>query len=127
MATFDTIRLTTTQSQVLMNAITAPTPVSARSYVDTTPNAQQAMAELSKLGLVTMTDTELEVTDEGQALARNLNLVDDQGQPTPVGQQYVAQPDENGPEPGMGDLPQGPQDDMPFEAEQFRLIKTLLQ
>lgn len=85
------VRLTDTQKLVLVSIFSAPT---AETAYDTTTGSQnfiQARQQLRSLGLITVDETASRagVSDVGQEVLSNNNLIDDMGQLTDEGSALI--------------------------------------
>lgn len=104
-----TIHLSDTQKSVLATVKAAPTPqlgfeALMKSPEDIDDNVTAARDTLADLGLITLGDGTIELTDEGEQVMQDENLTDETGELTPDGQALVITDKETEPatEPEMG-------------------------
>jgi phage gp45-like len=137
---------TDNQKRVLAKIAAAPTPTVAASEISADANLVAARNLLMKLGMITYTDGNAEMTDQGRKVATDENIIDQGGELTQAGQQLAysdsqgQQTPDNGASPPAGadaglDSMAGP-DDMggapggdPFSMESYQpmsLLKELL-
>ena len=104
-----TINPTLNQKKVLaIIASNTEHPVIAIQQLSASPNLIAARNLLMKLNVITFTDDNVQLTDRGEQLAKDYNIIDDSGTLTDEGQQLVSdksqQPSETPPmeNPDMG-------------------------
>lgn len=87
------VRLTNTQKSVLLGIYAAPTPELAYDATIGSENVAQAGKQLRSMGLINIdsNNSRAGVTDVGQEVLGNNNLIDDTGQVTEEGQQILDQ------------------------------------
>lgn len=136
---------TTNQKRVLAKIAAAPTPVVAGTEISKDANLVAARNLLMKLGLITFADGSAEMTEKGQQVAADENIVDQSGELSSVGQELAytdAQGNKTGdqaaatppaPPPGadqampqMGGGQQAAGGDDGLSLESFSLLKELL-
>lgn len=83
------IRPTNNQKKVLAKIIAAPTPEVAASEISQGRALVTARDMLAKLGLITIEDNKASVTDLGEEIMRNQNIIDDARQLTPDGEKLA--------------------------------------
>ena len=120
--TLSTIHLSDTQKAVLSKIIGSATPETALEEISDGRNMVAARDILQKLGLIEVTDRDASITDEGNEVMKDENLVDDMGELTQDGQQYsqVKKPEDmKDTEDGMADPgiegPEGQEDPMAMD------------
>lgn len=79
MRLLSTVRLTDSQKRVLAKIAAAPTPTVAGEAISKEPNLVSARNLLMKLGVITFVDNRAEITDKGQHLGKEENILDDSG------------------------------------------------
>ena len=136
MQLLNTIRPTTFQKQVIAMIADAPTPKLAAAHLSDNQNITAARDLLAKLGVITFSDSEAQLTDKGQQLATDENIIDQSGQLTDDGRKYLGdtQPGAQQPaqqdDPMMGDpmagSPMGGDPAGDVSLESFSLLKELL-
>lgn len=112
---------TDNQKRVLALIANAATPSVAAQSISTDANLVAARNMLMKLGAITFSNGEAEMTDRGTKVATDENIIDQSGQLTPAGQQLVGsdtqgQPKKDQETPpadgeGMGDVGNAGMDD----------------
>ena len=80
------VTLTSNQKRVLAKIAASPTPKVAGEEVSGDQNLVGARDQLAHLGAIEFVAGEATMTDKGQQLAKDANLVDDSGQLTPDGE-----------------------------------------
>jgi hypothetical protein len=135
------VRLTQHQMKVLAMILASPEGIVPDEDISKGPNLTQARKILTKLGLITHDgDNKYSVSDTGQAVAKDENIVDDTGQLTELGNQLATGDQEDAPEMGNPEatpsLDEPPAPDafaqtsneigMPGPSESFRMINKLL-
>jgi hypothetical protein len=86
----NSVRLNDNQKRVIAKIVAAPTPKVAAEEISNGVNITQARDALVDLGLVMFTlNDHAELTDKGQQVAQEENLVDDGGQLTPEGEKHA--------------------------------------
>jgi hypothetical protein len=86
----NSVRLNDNQKRVIAKIVAAPTPKVAAEEISNGVNLSQARDALVDLGLVVFTLTDhAELTDRGQQVAQEENLVDGGGQLSPDGEKYA--------------------------------------
>lgn len=83
------IRPTNNQMKVLTIIKASPTPEVAAAEISTGSNLLAARDMLVKLGLISIEDNQARVTDKGEEIMKNQNLVDETGNLTPEGEKYA--------------------------------------
>lgn len=86
MKELNTVNLTTNQKRVIAKIVASPTPKIAGEEISGDQNLIGARNELARLGAIQYAGGEAMLTDIGQRLAQEDNLVDASGQLTPDGQ-----------------------------------------
>ncbi|TFG96306.1 hypothetical protein E4H12_11360 [Candidatus Thorarchaeota archaeon] len=81
-----TVSLTSNQKRVLAKIVASPTPTVAGEEISGDQNLIAARDQLVKLGAVEFVGSEASMTDNGQQIARDANIVDEAGQLTPDGE-----------------------------------------
>jgi hypothetical protein len=89
MRVLPTVSLTANQKRVLAKIAAAPTPKVAGEEISGDQNLAGARDQLAHLGAIEFVAGEASMTDKGQQLARDSNVVDDSGQLTPDGEQLA--------------------------------------
>lgn len=114
MRLLSTIRLTDNQKRVLAKIAAAPTPTVAGEAISKEPNLVAARNTLMKLGVITFVDNRAEITDKGQHLGKEENILDDAGGLTDAGNKLAFTKTTGQPEPeAQSDAPPaGGMDDM---------------
>lgn len=117
------------QKAVLAKIAAAPTPKVAGEQISRGENLVSARNMLMKLGMVTFANGEAQLTQQGQKIAQEENIVDQSGQLTELGQKLAfgdqPQPQQAAPQPPM-DAAAPPAQGEPT-LEQFSLLKQLLR
>lgn len=122
---------TENQKRVLAKIAAAPTPTVAAEEISKNANLVAARNMLMKLGVITFADNEAALTDKGQQIAQEENVVDEGGQLTELGQKLaytdpMGKPDAD----NAGGPPQQQQPAPPpgggLSLESFALLKELL-
>lgn len=85
MRLLSTIRLTDSQKRVIAKISAAATPTVAGEEISKDANLVAARNMLMKLGVITFVDNRAEITDKGNQLAVEENIVDEQGELTELG------------------------------------------
>lgn len=85
MRLLSTVRLNDNQKRVLAKIAAAPTPTVAGEEISKESNLVAARNLLMKLGVITFVDNRAEITDKGQSLAKEENIIDDSGGLTDAG------------------------------------------
>lgn len=80
------VSLTSNQKRVLAKIAASPTPRVAGEEISGNQNLAAARDDLAKLGAIEFVGGEASMTDKGQQLARDENIVDDGGQLTQDGE-----------------------------------------
>ena len=101
MRILNAVRPTETQKQILAKIASAATPKLAAGNIIGNQNLLSARDMLAKLGIITFSPNEAALTDAGEQLARDENIIDDSGQLTDVGNK-LAFGDQNQPPVGAG-------------------------
>lgn len=86
MKVLPTVTLTSNQKRVLAKILASPTPKVAGKEISGDQNLIAARDQLMKLGAIEYVAGEASVTEKGQQLAQEENVVDQNGQLTPDGQ-----------------------------------------
>lgn len=107
MRLLSTIRLNDNQKRVLAKIAAAPTPTVAGEEISKETNLVAARNMLMKLGIITFVDNRAEITDKGQALAKEENITDDSGGLTDAGNKLAfttatGQPEDGAQQPAAG-------------------------
>jgi hypothetical protein len=89
MKVLPSVSLTSNQKRVLAKIAASPTPKVAGGELTGDQNLATALDQLANLGAVEHFSGEVTMTDKGQQLAREENIVDDSGQLTPDGEQLA--------------------------------------
>jgi hypothetical protein len=133
------VRLTQHQMTVLAMILASPEGVAPDEDISKGPNLTTARKMLTKLGLITHDgDNKYSVSETGQKVAKDENLIDDTGQLTELGNEKAYADDSKGKSVGAG--PGGPEDEpaeepfaqtsneigMPGPSESFKFIGDLL-
>jgi len=84
-----TVTLSSNQKRVMAKIVASPTPKVAGEEISGSQNLVAARDQLSKLGAIQSVDGEASLTDVGQRLAREENIIDDSGGLTPDGEQLA--------------------------------------
>lgn len=92
----DTIQLSAAQKYVLTKLVAAETPLNAYEEVSRGQNVVAARDMLAKLGLMTVSENNAEITEQGQEALRKEALLDETGNLTEEGEMYgfAASPEE---------------------------------
>jgi hypothetical protein len=92
----DTIQLSGAQKYVLAKLIAVETPLNAYEEVSRGQNVVAARDMLTKLGLMTFSENDAQITENGKEAMRKENLLDEMGELTEEGQiwGYAASPEE---------------------------------
>lgn len=102
------ITLSTFQKQVIAMIVAARTPKVAAADIASNHNLQTARNLLAELGIITFTETEAHLTEQGTQLAVEEDIADESGQLTDAGQKLIGSPS---PQPntelGMNDMDTG--------------------
>lgn len=106
-----TVRLTEHQKTIMAMIFASPEGNLPDEDISKGPNLKQARDLLVKLGMITNDgENKYSVTDKGQKIAKDENIVDDTGQLTELGQ-GLAYPDEENKAPEKpGGMDSGPSD-----------------
>lgn len=89
MRLLSSVRPTTSQKRVIAKIIASPTPTVAGGQLSADANLVAARNMLAKLGVISVADAEVTLTDVGQQLARDENIVDQMGELTQDGKQLA--------------------------------------
>ena len=89
MKVLPTVTLTSNQKRVLAKIFASPTPKVAGEEIAGDENLAAARDQLGKLGAIEFISGEASVTEKGEQLAKDENIVDDAGQLTPDGEQLA--------------------------------------
>lgn len=145
MRILNNVQLTDFQKQALAKIVASPTPKVAGAQISAGQNMIAARDALLKLGALTFSNGEAQLTDKGQQLAQSENIVDQGGQLTDEGQQLAqadpsqdpqdaaAPSDELGAPGGVGDQlpPPGNEPQVPmnasYEYEPLELLREFLK
>lgn len=84
------IKLTTSQKQLLIRVLTSPTPELAKAETEFGEKNIAAGELLSNLGIIDLNDSTATVTDDGKELMRKQGLIDDSDQLTAEAEKYKA-------------------------------------
>lgn len=82
----DTIQLSGAQKYVLSKLIAVETPLNAYEAVSRGKNVVAARDMLTKLGLMTFSENDAQITEQGKEAMRKENLLDEMGELTEEGQ-----------------------------------------
>ena len=82
----DTIQLSGAQKYVLAKLIAVETPLNAYEAVSRGQNVVAARDMLTKLGLMTFSENDAQITEQGREAMRKENLLDEMGELTEEGQ-----------------------------------------
>jgi hypothetical protein len=104
MRVLSTVTLTTTQKRVIAKTLASPTPKVAGEAISGDENMITARDQLAKLGVIEYIGGEVNITEKGQALAKDENIIDDSGQLTDDGN-ALAYDDEQQPDSGIDPQP----------------------
>lgn len=132
MKQLSTIVLSSNQKKVLAKIIASATPKLAGEAINGDRNLVAAREQLAKLGAIEFVGSEASVTDIGERLAREENLIDEMGELTTDGQAF-AQASSNTPaESGSAPEQDSQQDDtlmMSYSPkyEPMSLLKEMLR
>lgn len=113
MRLLSTVRLNDNQKRVLAKIAAAPTPTVAGEEISKEPNLISARNLLMKLGAITFVDGRAEITDKGQSLGKDENILDDSGGLTDAGNKIAFTKANGQPEDGGQDGGQAPTGDIP--------------
>lgn len=80
---------TSNQKRVIAKILAAPTPMVAGSEISNDANIVAARNMLMKLGVITFTNGEAQLTDSGLKIASDENIADANGQLTSAGQKLA--------------------------------------
>lgn len=80
---------TENQKRVIAKIIASPTPSVAASEISNDVNVVGARNELMKLGIITFSNGQAALTDQGAQIAVDENITDETGQLTPTGEQLA--------------------------------------
>lgn len=83
---------TDNQKRILAIIASSPTSAVADQEIATNQNMIAARDLMMKMGLITVSDSEVALTDQGAQVAVDENIIDDNGQLTKMGQAYAAPP-----------------------------------
>lgn len=89
MKQLDTITLTSNQKRVIAKILAAPTPSVAGEEISGDQNLVGARDQLAKIGAIQFIGGEATLTDVGERLAREDNIVDDNGELTSDGEKLA--------------------------------------
>lgn len=98
MRVLNTIRLTNNQKRVIARIAAAPTAKVASEKISSDQNIITARNELMKLGLITFNPSQATITNKGQLIAQQENILDDTGQLTPEGEKFAYSSPQESPE-----------------------------
>jgi hypothetical protein len=83
------IRLLDAQKQVMVAIVTSPTPTVYFGNIAANEQAVTAQKVLTKLGLVQISRDVAKVTDKGEKVMQDENLIDELGDLTDYGKKYM--------------------------------------
>lgn len=81
--------LTRLQRELLVKVYTSATPTVAFEIANSNQNNRANKDILIRLGILEERDGEVIVTENGEQIARDEDLIDDEGGVSPLGQEYV--------------------------------------
>ncbi len=119
MKLLQTLKLTNTQKEVLSKIKAAATPVLALERL-TGANMQSALETLSSLGILTYDEENVDITEKGEDLMKDYNLIDEMGELTDEGNSFASLNNDND-QPPIGNMG----DDM-GAFESFSLLKQII-
>lgn len=128
-----TLHLSDIQKEVLAKVKAAPNPQLAWEEIsDAASNVDQNLAAardvLGNLGLLMVGDGVLEVTEKGEEVMKDSNLLDDMGELTDDAQQFINKREPQQPPAPAGDemdMGMGGEEDLGLPMESFSLFKSI--